>query len=146
MKNVQWQYLEYKLWGNNKFCWLAASIMPQMKPFKNTSKGLVKLETNWNLFSDWQEVKWPSTVWNNFCFKMQKLWYHQKDNLCPDRLLEKRIGLIMTSPDSLGDTGCQSSLNLGERGWKSLLMVFMNFFYQQRFFLSVFNKDLALGS
>ena len=41
MKNVQWQYLESELWGNNKFCWVAGNIMSLMKRFKNTSEGLV---------------------------------------------------------------------------------------------------------
>ena len=39
MKNVQWQYLGYELWGNDKFLEVLGNIMPQMKGFTNKSEG-----------------------------------------------------------------------------------------------------------
>ena len=35
------QCLDYKLWGNNRFCWVVANIMPQLKRFKDTGEGIV---------------------------------------------------------------------------------------------------------
>ena len=39
MKNVQWQYLGYELWGNDKFLEVVENIMPQMKGLKNKIEG-----------------------------------------------------------------------------------------------------------
>ena len=41
MRNIQYEYSEYELRGNNKFCWVMENIMPQMIRLKNTSEGLV---------------------------------------------------------------------------------------------------------
>ena len=139
---LQWQYLEYKVWENNK-CLVEGHVMPQMKQFKNTSEGLViPSEEKYQPCDVWQINLWSC---KKYAFSLEGQCYNKEVSL---QMFNFKVYMKLRKVENCWygtfNSALKKNMDLQQKHLKQVKMYFFLFLFHRLFHLVWFPLQMSL--